>query len=455
MNPSIASIPGLLSQRAASNGNETILRIKDRGIWKTVTWSQLEATVRKIGMALLAANSARGAVVAILSETRPEAVYADLAVLGCGAASVAIDPDEEPDRVRHLLSSSGARLAFVENEEQLDKVLTVRDRCPALSRIVVFDMKGLRDFIDAGCVSLANFIQAETPADWSAAVRAIEPDQPAVIQFPHGDSVGRTLTHGDLVHMMSAARAQLPIRQSDERLVVLRLSDITERVWGLYLALETGCISNYPEGPDTIMENLRELQPTILGADAEVWAHLQALATARVKAATATQRMVYRLALRAGRSGGLVGRFADLLGTSCGAAGVRSEQAAPGLRWRDRSWFRSGGLGVKPRHRNTAGGRCRVRGRPGRRALSGLAAERLRVTFALRRDGGGRSRNWPRMATSATRWYGRAHPRVAPSPRPARSRSASIPPYRARSRRTRSRSVSAARLSPPECAGQH
>jgi long-chain acyl-CoA synthetase len=313
MSQSITSIPGLLSQRVASNGSETILRIKDRGIWRTVTWSQLGAKVREIGVALLLADFARGDVVAILSETRAEAVYADLAVLGCGAASVAIDPDEEPDRVRHLLSSSGARLAFVENEEQLDKVLTVRDRCPALSRIVVFDMKGLRDFVDAGCVSLSSFIQAETPADWSAAVQAIEPDQPAVIQFPRGDSMGRTLTHGDLVHMMGAARARLPIRQSDERLVVLRLSDITERVWGLYLALETGCISNYPEGPDTIIENLRELQPTILGADAEVWAHLQALATARVKAATGTQRLVYEWALRAGRVGGSIGRLADLL----------------------------------------------------------------------------------------------------------------------------------------------
>jgi long-chain acyl-CoA synthetase len=313
MNQSLTSIPTLLSQRATSNGSETILRIKDRGIWRTVTWSDLDAKVREIGMALLLADFARGDVVAVLSETRPEAVYADLAILGCGAASIAIDPDELPDRVCHLLSSSGASLAFVENEEQLDKVLAVRNRCPALSRIVVFDMKGLRDFADVGCVSLANFTQTETSADWSAAVRAIEPDQPAVIQFPRGGSMGRTLTHSDLMHMVGAARARLPIRQTDERLVVLRLSDITERVWGFYLALETGCISNYPEGPDTIVENLRELQPTILGADAAVWGHLQALATARVRAATATQRLVYEWALRAGRVGGSKERLAGVL----------------------------------------------------------------------------------------------------------------------------------------------
>ncbi len=313
MNQPLAPVPTLIAQRAAAQGDETILRTKDRGIWKAVTWSQLDTKVREIGAALLAADFARGDIVAILSETRPEAVYADLAILGSGAASTAIDPDEEPERVRHLLSCSGARLAFVENEEQLDKVLSLRSHCPALSLIVVFDMKGLRDFTDAGCVSLGDFVKTGGTADWQAAIQKIEPDQPAVIQFPRGESIGRTLTHGDLVHMVSAARASLPIQKNDERLVVSRLSDITERIWGLYLALETGCISNYPEGPDTVIENLQELQPTVLGADAAVWGHLHALATARAKTATATQRMAYDWALKAGRAGGPQRRLADLL----------------------------------------------------------------------------------------------------------------------------------------------
>jgi long-chain acyl-CoA synthetase len=315
MNQPPTSVPALVSRRAGSNGSETILRTKDRGIWKMVTWAQLDAKVREIGTALLAADFARGDVVAIVSDTRPEAVYADLAILGCGAASVAIDPDDDPDRVCHLLSSSGSRLAFVENEEQLDKLLSIRNRCPALSRIVVFDMKGLRDFADDACIGLSRFVDTGGAADWAAAVRTIEADQPAVIQFPRaaGSGLGRTLTHGDLMHMISTARDRMPLQTDDERLAVLRLSDITERVWGLYLALETGCISNYPEGPDTVIENLQELQPTILGADAAVWDHLHRLATFRAKVATATQRLVYRWALHAGRVGGPKARLADLL----------------------------------------------------------------------------------------------------------------------------------------------
>ena len=315
MKQPLSSVPALVSQQAGSHADKTILRTKDRGIWKTVSWAQLDTKVREIGTALLNADFARGDVVALVSDNRPEAVYADLAILGCGAASVAIDPEDDPDRICHLLSSSGSRLAFVENEEQLDKLLSIRGRCPALSRIVVFDMKGLRDFADDACIGLSRFVGTGGDAEWQAAIRTIDTDQPAVIQFPRGNGsgMGRTLTHGDLMHMVSAARARVPLQINDERLAVLRLSDITERVWGLYLALQTGCISNYPEGPDTVIENLQDLQPTILGADKAVWDHLHSLATARAKVATRVQRLVYQWALHAGRAGGPKAQVADLV----------------------------------------------------------------------------------------------------------------------------------------------
>lgn len=313
MNPRPISIPELIASRAAGDPAAIILRAKDRGIWKSMSWAALNAAVSEIGAALLAANVARGDVVAILSETRPEAVFADLAVLGAGAASLALDPDDAADRVGHHLSSSGARLAFVENEEQLDKILSVRVRCPALSRIVVFDMKGLRDFTEAGCISLADFVKTGGTANWSAALAAIDPAQPAIVLFPAGDGLARTLSHADIAGMLAAADSRLHLDAKSERLAVLRLSDLTERVWGLYFALQAGCISNYPEGPDTMVENLRELKPTILGADTAVWDHLAGLATARAKAATRLQRTIYRWGLHAGGIGGPAGRIADLL----------------------------------------------------------------------------------------------------------------------------------------------
>ena len=315
MDQQFTSVSAMVSLRAASHAGETIFRVKDRGIWRMVTWGQLEANVQAIGAALLAAGFGRGDVVAILSETCPEAAYADLAILGCGAASLAIDPDDDVDVVCHKLSSSRTRQAFVENEEQLDKVLMIRDRCPALSQIVIFDMKGLRDFNDVSCIGLRGFIETGNTVDWTAAGKSITAEQPAVINFLPGEraGVGLTLSQGDITHMVRAAKARLGIRPTDERLAILTLSDITERVWGLYLALQTYCISNYPERLDTVIEDLQELQPTVLGANAALWDHLHALATTKAAGATRVQHLAYGWAFRAGRAGGLTAKFADLL----------------------------------------------------------------------------------------------------------------------------------------------
>jgi long-chain acyl-CoA synthetase len=108
MNQTLTSIPARVRQYAVSHAAETILRTKDRGIWKAITWAQLDSVVVQISSALVANGFGRGDVVAVLSETRPEAAYADLAILGSGAASVAIHPEDEADRLRHMLSKSNS-----------------------------------------------------------------------------------------------------------------------------------------------------------------------------------------------------------------------------------------------------------------------------------------------------------------------------------------------------------
>ena len=111
----------------------------------------------QIGEALLDFDIGGGDTVSIISETRPEAVYADIAIQGTGGTSVAIHADSSAEQIAYVLQATGTRLVFVENEEQLDKILSIRDQCPALARVVIFDMKGLREFADPMCQSFAAF----------------------------------------------------------------------------------------------------------------------------------------------------------------------------------------------------------------------------------------------------------------------------------------------------------
>ncbi|HVZ10320.1 AMP-binding protein [Rhodopila sp.] len=311
-----ASLPALVAHRAAAAPSKVILRRKARGIWHAVTWMQLAEQVGRIAAGLYRLDIEPGDAVAIIAETRPETVYCDLAAQACGGVSVAIEAGAEADQIAHILRATGCRLIFVEGEEQLDKLLTIRDGCPALSHIVIFDMKGLREFQDPQCVSLADFAdRGDRTFDWTAAARTVRTDNPAVILFPADDptSSGQVLTHRDVLRILGQARDRLAMSAKDERLAVLSMADPTERIWGLYAALDRGCISNYLESADTAVENLQELRPTVLGADAEAWAHLHARAMRSAAGATAVHRLMYNWAIKAGRFNGSASRLADLL----------------------------------------------------------------------------------------------------------------------------------------------
>jgi long-chain acyl-CoA synthetase len=323
------TIPALAVARIAAHGGETILRKKYRGIWNAVTWSDLGARIDEVVVGLQAIGFRSGDIACVLAETRLEWVYVDLGILSAGGVSGGINPADEPEQLGEALQQSGCRVLFVENEEQLDKVLLVREACPALQRIVIFDMKGLRDFADPICESFQSFVargRAGRPAD----IASISADQPAVLLFPHTGmpGKGRVLTHGDVVHLIANARSLLSPQVRDERLALLPMCHMMERVFGLYLALDARAISNYLENPDTVMENLQEVQPTMLGTDPQVWERLHARATNAAAGATRLQRMLYRAALAAGQRGGLSAVLARL----CVLRAVRQELGLSRLR---------------------------------------------------------------------------------------------------------------------------
>jgi len=305
-----ASVPAMLVRRVTTHGDNTILRRKDRGIWKEITWAELGARARNVGMGLKALGLRAGDVVAVLAETSPEWVYADLGILGAGAISAGIYPTDAPGQVEHLLRDSGARFLFVENEEQLDKVLETRERCPALARIVIFDMTGLRDLSDPMCESFETFLargeafDRAHPDEWEGGIAAIGGGQTAILAYTSGTTgraKGVMLSHSKILFQIVNASRLLDQHDGDERLAFLPMCHVSERISGIYQALYTGTISNYVEGPETVAENLRELQPTILGAVPRFWERLHSRIQIAINDATWMQRLAYRWAIGLGR----------------------------------------------------------------------------------------------------------------------------------------------------------
>jgi long-chain acyl-CoA synthetase len=305
----IATIPALLAQRAAAHAQDVVLRNKQRGVWVSVTWADLTARVRQVGMALMASGLAAGDVVAVLSDTRPEAVCADLGALAIGCVSACVGVQDDPARTEQLLLDAGCRLLFVENEEQLDKALMLRDRCPDLRRIVIFDMKGLHDLDDTMCESLSAFLAQgvahddANPTLWNAVTQSVTPAQQAALVPAVGPGAAtQTLSQGNIVQLAEQVADRLGQRPGDERVAFLPMSGMMERVLGLYAALAARTVSNYLENAATLIENLREVQPTVLAAPSPVWDRFRDRIVAEAANATLVQRTLFTWAVNIGES---------------------------------------------------------------------------------------------------------------------------------------------------------
>lgn len=297
----VTTIPALVLDRSAAHSTRVILRKKDRGLWKPFTWSDLAARMVQVAQSLRASGIEPGDRVGIVCETRPEWAFADLGILAAGAISVGIYPTANADLTVEILAHCGARLVFVENEEQLDKVLASRSVCPMLEQVVIFDMKGLRDLSDPDCESFTSFL------DRASSLRPdlpdLDPSQTAALIYSVGTTgapKGSMLTHHNLLFQAENAAGLLDLHPGDERLAFIPASHAIERVLGLYLSLYAGVVSNYVERPDTVAEDLREAKPTFFLAPPHIWERFHSRITVAAAPAGRMQRSLHRWAMAAG-----------------------------------------------------------------------------------------------------------------------------------------------------------
>jgi len=305
----IDTVSKMFWQGVRTRAGKTIFRQKDFGIWRPVTWDELGRTAREIGMGLASLGYAPGEVVSILGNTNREWMAADLGALGAAGVVNGIYPTDAPMQVEYLLSDSGSVHAFVEDEEQLDKVLEVRDRVPGLRKIVVFDMEGLDELDDPQVMSLdalralGRDHDAAHPGEWERRVGLRKPEDLAILCYTSGTTgkpKGAMISHRNIMATCGAYQASFPQDEHDERMAFLPLCHIAERVGGEYHALYTGAVLNFVENPETVPENVREISPTVFTAVPRVWEKFYSGVLIRLKEAGALQQLAYKVAIGIG-----------------------------------------------------------------------------------------------------------------------------------------------------------
>ena len=303
------TIPAVFWNAVALRGEQVWMRQKELGVWRSWSWQQTGDAVREIAGGLLALGFERGHTASILANTVVEWVLADLAVLSCGGVSNGIYPTDAASQVHYLCEDSATRVLFVEDDEQLDKALDVRERLPLLQKVVVFDMKGLRDLDDPGVMSLEALrtLGREWLARHPDAVlhRAADcqPEDLAILVYTSGTTgkpKGAMHSHRGLVYTTRGFNTLVAQDEHDERMCFLPLCHIAERMGGEYFALYTGAKLNFVENPETIPENVREIAPTVFTAVPRVWEKFYSGVMIALKESSALQRAAYAWSIGVG-----------------------------------------------------------------------------------------------------------------------------------------------------------
>jgi long-chain acyl-CoA synthetase len=293
----------------ATRGPLTAIREKDMGVWQSTTWTQWLERSRAITYALHKRGFRPGDVASILANTMPEWVYADMGVLCAGGVSSGIYPTDSAKQVEYLLADSGSSVVFVEDDEQLDKVLEVRDRCPKLKLIVIFDMEGLAEFRDPMAISLDDLIEdgkayeKGLPELFQKLVDSRGIDDLAILVYTSGTTgppKGAMHANRSVVHQMKHSDVLYQTTVGDERLLFLPLCHVAERLGGYYSAIATGPVMNFAESPETVPDNIREVQPTAFLAVPRVWEKFYSGTMIALKDATTLEKWAYQRAINIG-----------------------------------------------------------------------------------------------------------------------------------------------------------
>ena len=299
------TLPALLFQQARRRPGATAIRRKDLGIWHRVSWGQYAERVRQVAAGLLALGLRRGENVAVLGENRPEWLYSHLGIMTAGAATCGIYPTSAPEQVEYVLRHSDARVVFVEDEEQLEKVLAVRERTSVV-RVVVWDDKGLWGFEDPGVVLFDKFVAdgqallAAEPARLDARVAEVSPDDTAMIIYTSGTTgppKGAMISHGNALFMADALMDVNEVQEGDEVVSYLPLAHIYENLGSVLQHLRIGYTVSFVESLETLFANLREVSPTYFASVPRIWEKLASTIELRMQDSTLLKRTLYNLAV--------------------------------------------------------------------------------------------------------------------------------------------------------------
>jgi long-chain acyl-CoA synthetase len=299
----------LLARNARQYPELVAQREKEFGIWTAYTWRCVEDHVGRMAVGLTALGIAPGDVVVLIGDNRPAWIWGEIAAHACRARSLGIYRDALEDEIAYLVGHTSPKVVIAEDEEQVDKFLSLGDRIQSVRRIIYLDPRGMRKYDDPRLMSIAELEASgqaalnDDPGCYERMVAATRAEEVAILCTTSGTTSHPKLaewTHRAFLGHAATYLATDPKSADDEYVAVLPLSWVMEQMYSVGWNLIARMKVNFPEEPATAMTDLREIGPTFLLLAPRVWEQIAAEVRARMMDASAWKQTIYQWGVRRG-----------------------------------------------------------------------------------------------------------------------------------------------------------
>ncbi|MBI4209476.1 MAG: long-chain fatty acid--CoA ligase [Deltaproteobacteria bacterium] len=307
MNYEFGSIPGMFWKQVEKSPKKPAFKYKKGDGWTDVTWEEAGKIVKEMASGLLELGLKPGEKVAILSATRYEWILVDMAILSCGGVSIPIYPSNTPEQAAYVIQDSESRFAFVENKDQLEKIVSTKNQLPDLEKVIVIVPNGatllnwvitLRQLQEKGAAQIS-----KNSSEMHARTQSIDPQQEATYVYTSGTTgppKGVVQTHLNHIAMATNLSKSVPIHKEDIQLIFLPLAHSFARALEFH-HIYGGYQLAFAESIEKVVQNLQEVRPHMMGSVPRIFEKAHTAILSKISAGSPLKKAIFNWAYAVGK----------------------------------------------------------------------------------------------------------------------------------------------------------
>jgi long-chain acyl-CoA synthetase len=289
-------------------GDKVALRRKDFGIWQNYTWKDCYQQVKHLCLGLVDLGLKPGDKVSLIGDDEPEGFWAEAAIQVAGGVLVAMWSDSIPSEIAYIINHSDSRFVIAEDQEQIDKILEIKNDIPKVQKVIYWDRKGMRKYEDPILMSFDDLKKigskhANThPEFFEELVSKGKGSDVAQMSYTSGTTSlpkGAVITHNAIINSARRMQECTPLNQGEDVITTLASASVFHQWFSGYSYI-CGVIINFPEEPETLMQDYREISPRFMLITPRQWQSLSSMTQIRINDAGFLKKFFYNLFLPVG-----------------------------------------------------------------------------------------------------------------------------------------------------------